>query len=425
MKRLLKDSQGMALVVAVFVTAILMTLTGASLLFSQLDLKIASHHRTGIMAFFASEAGLNHAWREVDNGDGVRDFDQVHGQPAGYQIVPNSSFSGGTYEVTLLQSTNSPRMIQVASVGTAPNNSQARLEVWFKKSAGSNPFTSSAFGSTSLRIGSGGKTDSYNSASSVTCPPGSDAGYCVARAGNNGDVASNGNISLDSGARVNGDATAGGTVSLGTGAGVCDTCTITDGAPQRTLEPVDATYRTPNSNATGITIVDPGAGGDTRYDSVTRDLKLGTGGKVRLSPGTYYFRSLTLDETAKLIITGDVTIYLTGVFKTATASQANVDSSPQTKFNLPSRMVVYSSCTNATATSLGYTYCVDVDGGSGFSGGVYVPNGNIRTDHGGNVYGSMIGGSISNDSGTNFHYDQALANLPGTSVSMAGWYQRF
>lgn len=423
MKRLLKDSQGMALVVAVFTTAILLAISGASLFFSQLDLKIASRHRTGIMAFFAADAGLNHAWRELDNGDGVNDFDQVYDQSPNYQIIPLTSLSNGTtYKITLVQKLSNPaKMIQVRSVGTAPNNSQAQLEVWFKKGSGISPFDSGAFGSGFVSIGSGGRTDSYDS--SISCPPGADAGYCVASRGHNGNVGSNGDIRLDSGAIVDGNASAGGTVTLGTGSSV--TGTRTNGAPQRTLDPVDATYRVPNSNSTGITILNPGPGGDTRYDPTTRDLKLGLGGKVQLGPGTYYFRSLTLDETAKLIITGDVTIYLTGVFKTATAAQANVDTSPQTKFNLSSRMAMYSSCTNATAVSLGYVYCVDVDGGSGFSGAVYVPNGTIRTDHGGNVYGSMIGGSISNDSGTNFHYDRALVNLRGPGVSMAGWYQRF
>jgi len=38
MKRLLKDSHGMALVVVIFIVSILLTLTGASLLFSQLAL---------------------------------------------------------------------------------------------------------------------------------------------------------------------------------------------------------------------------------------------------------------------------------------------------------------------------------------------------------------------------------------------------
>lgn len=420
-RRTLGSDRGIALTVVMFVTALLLTITGSSLFFSGLDLRVSSHHKTGTMAFFATEAGLIHAWTELENGDGVNDFDSVFTAPNGTRIVSNNNFSGAAYTVSREESASNPSRIKLLSVGTAPNNSRSQIEAWFTKGSIS-PFNSGAFGKRFVNIGGGGRTDSYNSA--LACPPGSDAGYCVASRGNNGDVASNGNIRLDSGAQVNGDATAHGTVSLDTGSRVAGT--ITEGAPERALDPVDAAYRVPNSNSSGIRIIsDPT--GDTLYDPVTHDLKLGTAAKVQLGPGTYYFRSLTLDEAAKLVITGDVVIYLTGVFKTATASQANVDSSPATKFNPPSRMVTYSSCTDATAASLGQPYCVDVDGGSGFSGAVYVPEGNIRTDHGGNVYGSMIGGSVSNDSGTQFHYDEALANVSGSGneVQMSGWIQRF
>lgn len=420
-QRTLNSDKGMALVIVVLITALLLSITGSSLFFTRMDLKVSSHLKTGTMAFFAAEAGMSHAWIELQNGDGVSDFDAIFNSGVGTQVVSNNSFSGAAYTVAQQGSTNNPRSVKLVSVGTAPNNSRAEIEAWFTK-GGISPFNSGAFGKRFVNIGGGGRTDSYNSA--LACPSGSDAGYCVASRGNNGDVASNGNIRLDSGAQVNGDATAHGTVSLDTGSRVAGT--ITEGAPERTLEPVDATYRVPNTNSSGIRIIsDPT--GDTLYDPVTHDLKLGTAAKVQLGPGTYYFRNLTLDQAAKLVITGDVVIYLTGVFKTATASQANVDSSPATKFNPPSRMLIYSSCTDATAVSLGRTYCVDVDGGSGFSGAVYVPNGSIRTDHGGNVYGSMIGDSISNDSGTQFHYDEALANVsgPGNEVQMSAWRQRF
>lgn len=139
MKPILKGSEGMALVVVVFVTAILLTITGASLLFSRLGLKISSHHKTGTMAFFATEAGLNHAWKELENADGVSDFDSVYGAAAGTLIVSNPDFSDTSYGVTLLQSVSSPRMIQVASAGSAPNNSRARLEVWFRRDLGTAP----------------------------------------------------------------------------------------------------------------------------------------------------------------------------------------------------------------------------------------------------------------------------------------------
>jgi len=91
------------------------------------------------MAFFATEAGLQHAWRELENNDGVNDFDAVHTSPPGTIIVSNDAFSGTTYTVTLLESLNNPKTIHIASVGTAPNNSQARLEVWLRRDLGTAP----------------------------------------------------------------------------------------------------------------------------------------------------------------------------------------------------------------------------------------------------------------------------------------------
>lgn len=129
----------MALTIVIFIVALLLSITGSSLFFSRLDLKVSSHHKTGTMAFFSTEAGLQHAWRQLDNGDGVNDFDSVYGSPAGTVIVSNSSFSGTSYSVTLLESLDNPKRIHVASVGTAPNNSQARLEVWLRRDLGTAP----------------------------------------------------------------------------------------------------------------------------------------------------------------------------------------------------------------------------------------------------------------------------------------------
>lgn len=136
MKRLLRDSQGMALVTAIFVASMLLTITGYGLLLSGLGLRITSHYKTGVMAFFATEAGLQHAWRELENADGENAFDKIHGRPKDFSIVSNEDFSGTAYRVTLLESINNPRMIRVVSVGTAPNNSQARLEVWLRRDLG-------------------------------------------------------------------------------------------------------------------------------------------------------------------------------------------------------------------------------------------------------------------------------------------------
>lgn len=137
--RTINSNQGLALVVAVMVMALFLSMTGAGLLFSGLDLKTTSHHKTATMAFFAAEAGLQHAWRESENGDGVNEFDAIHASPVGTLIVSNTSFSGASYTVTLLQSLDNPRRIRITSLGSAPNNSQARLEVWLRRDLGTAP----------------------------------------------------------------------------------------------------------------------------------------------------------------------------------------------------------------------------------------------------------------------------------------------
>lgn len=137
--RALKSEQGIALTIVIFVVTLLLSASLSGLFFSQLDLKISSHHKTGTMAFFATEAGLQHAWKELENADGVNDFDSVHGAAPGTVIVANNAFSGSAYTVTLVESLNSPMRVRLLSVGTAPNNSQARLEVWFQREVGTAP----------------------------------------------------------------------------------------------------------------------------------------------------------------------------------------------------------------------------------------------------------------------------------------------
>ncbi len=68
MKNLFKDSQGIALVVVIFMVAILLTLTGASLLFSQLDLKMAGNHKLGTQALEVADTGVQHALAVIPVG---------------------------------------------------------------------------------------------------------------------------------------------------------------------------------------------------------------------------------------------------------------------------------------------------------------------------------------------------------------------
>ncbi len=105
MKHALKNSRGMALVFVIFIVSILLTLTGASLLFSQMDLKITSNFKTGTSAFHIADVGIESAKAEMSR----KSFDSVLAGADGNKnnISDNGilsfgasvPFNGGTYQV--------------------------------------------------------------------------------------------------------------------------------------------------------------------------------------------------------------------------------------------------------------------------------------------------------------------------------------
>jgi len=97
MKNPLKNSQGLALVLALFGTVILIILTGASLLFGQLDLKITSNNKLGTQALELADAGVQHALNIIPV---EVDFTSL----LGTTLVNSASFSslaGFSYTVTV------------------------------------------------------------------------------------------------------------------------------------------------------------------------------------------------------------------------------------------------------------------------------------------------------------------------------------
>ena len=84
MFRLLKNERGIALAVLTMLIAILVSMTGAAMLFSRIDLKISGNYRTGTGALYAADAGVGEALNQLsgnlaasqvkipDNGDDAR-----------------------------------------------------------------------------------------------------------------------------------------------------------------------------------------------------------------------------------------------------------------------------------------------------------------------------------------------------------------
>lgn len=102
MKAILKNNQGITLVVVLILMVFLLTITGASLQFSSLNLKTASNLQTGRSALHAADAGIQHALAIIPVGT---DFDALlAGSVSGFPLVSGKptltgSLSGYTYTV--------------------------------------------------------------------------------------------------------------------------------------------------------------------------------------------------------------------------------------------------------------------------------------------------------------------------------------
>jgi hypothetical protein len=56
---------------------------------------------------------------------------------------------------------------------------------------------------------------------------------------------------------------------------------------------------------------------------------------------------------------------------------------------------------------------------------VYAPNSTITFSGGGDIYGAMVGHTITDSNGTKVHYDVHLNSLAGSGVVMLAWRQVF
>ncbi len=101
MKNILKDSRGIALAVIIYMMTILLLLSGASLLFSQLDLRVTSNERAGTRTFYTAEAGISHGIQTLSVVNGSTDFQTVSNANPGTKIplLDNVSFGGASYSV--------------------------------------------------------------------------------------------------------------------------------------------------------------------------------------------------------------------------------------------------------------------------------------------------------------------------------------
>jgi Tfp pilus assembly protein PilX len=130
------NDQGIVLVTSLFLIALLLGAGAAAIIVVQSDLKTSANLSGGNRAFYIAQAGINHAWGELQNKNAAMNFDRAIQASPSTVIVANASFNGGTYKVSRLAWAANPTWIRVVSAAAAPNNSVSEVEAWFRKDPG-------------------------------------------------------------------------------------------------------------------------------------------------------------------------------------------------------------------------------------------------------------------------------------------------
>lgn len=406
--KLLNNERGMILVISLLILALLLGAGVGAIVSMQTDLKTSSNLKVGKMAFYIADAGVNRAFEELDDGDGTNDFDPLSGTVT---LFTNVSYGGGSYTATAEvehpgTSTKPiiPKRVKVTSTGCYPavtgtgscpaGSAKVVIEAQFRRES---LFNCAACGKDSVSISGGATTDSYDSRTGA---------YGGSNVGNDGDVGSNGTVTLTgTGAIVHGDASALSTVTA-TGGALVDGTTTNLKAPIE-FPPISHPCGSPYTYSSGSGIT----GGN--YNSANGRLRgSGKAGTITLANGTYCFSSVDLaSEGSTLSVNGAVKIYLTEDSSFTGGGVVNTT-------GLPENLEIYSLFSSSSQG-------ISVSGGSQTAMAIYAPDCRVTLSGGSNYYGSIVGKVIDISGATAFHYDKRLEDNVDGEIGMVSWRQVF
>jgi Tfp pilus assembly protein PilX len=385
-------------------------------------------------AFWLAEGGLNKGIWELNNGSGSwPGWDSIGGgdyetsnptllsDDGYYDIRVNSS--GGTNPTVLAYG-----YIPVDGTISKDGNNLAKRVVEVRLSK--NTFSYGIMGKEYIKMGGNAMTDSYNSTNGDYNKTYYIDGNPYNNIANNGDVATNGNITLIGNAYIAGDVSIGPNGTF-TGNASQVNGTITNNSniflppvvvPQTLKEApytVNGTVKAPTT-LNGLGSYNNPITGDNKFEaiSVTSD-KL-----VIRGPANIYLtnsNSLDISGTGAFDIsnsTGTVNIYTDGNVKIA--GQGIIS----TATNSTENFILYDTGSNPQTK----TFQIDLTGSSTFFGAIYAPESNITVtgkSDGFDIYGALIGNSITIGGNGFIHYDEALANktFGNKTYSLQSWQE--
>jgi hypothetical protein len=271
-------------------------------------------------------------------------------------------------------------------------------------------FRWAAFGEEELHMDSNARTDSYDSSLGTYTAQATNGSGSNQYANTEGDIGSNGTITMDSNIGVYGDASPGPGESVIDGGGPSGVIT---GSTTPMLAPIALPE-----------IVVPSIPLTSASLTIT--------GATTLASGSYYYGSLTVNNSKELTINGPATVVVDNFnLKSGSSLLINASGGPVEffvvdDFKLNSNTTVQSTTLdpgdvafnllsdNILDPGIDVTFdedLVDFDSGSKMYATIYAPSAEITIDSNFELFGSLIARRVDLDSNCRIHYDERLATL--------------
>ena len=206
-----------------------------------------------------------------------------------------------------------------------------------------------------------------------------------------GSICSDGPIGIDGDALIKGDARAG----KGHRVTITGSATVTGSVGSRlkplNLPPVDASQAAVVNDNDQVPLIPEGNSWRSPVDT-NGNFLLDGNKTIDLPPGTYYFNNFTLAGQATLNVSGPTAIYLTGNLERAGGVMVN--NSTRRPANLKFLM------TGGTAK---------VTSSKDFHGVIYAPNTAVTIDGSAELFGAVVGRTLTITGSAAAHYDESLS----------------
>ena len=387
--------RGFVLPAIIFSVAIMSIIVVVALATADDERRAARATRETTLATYAAEAGLQKTLASIaDSSTSVAALNFGDSLDLGWQTMPNKA----AYRAVIYRTDNGgTKQYMVVVQGRRTGSFGGQTAIVTQVANGAIRFKFGVFSDGKLTM-SGGLSDSYDS----------DVGaYNAATAGSNGDLAADSIVVMSGPALVKGDVIATGTVTGGTVTG-----SITQNAPAFAPYPVlscPAAGYTPAASVpltTGVT-----------YNATTGVLKISGGNTLTLPvpPTTYYFSQVVTSGGSQILFNNPANLHVDVWID----DLLNVSGGGFVNGSGKATQLALWSC--ASTSSSTWTF----SGGSGAYFSVYAPNHAVSVTGSGDLWGSVIGKSVTATGGSKFHYDEALGRGPpqGLNPVAGSWAQ--